>query len=139
MPRRSESDGFLEKMLGPLPGEVQRHNPRWVGDPVRNHLALLLNTRMGSVPDLPDYGLPDVSTFYTDYPGSLAELRGLVLRVVEKYEPRLSNVRVKLLESDATEFRASFLISGEMDQEGETVAVQYRTTISNNGQVALGG
>lgn len=138
MPRRSESDGFLEKMLGPLPGEVQRHYPRWVGDPVRNHLALLLNSRMGSVPDLPDYGLPDVSTFYTDYPGSLSELRGLVQRLIEKYEPRLSNVRVRLLESDATEFRASFLISGEVDQEGETVAVQYRTTITNSGQVAMG-
>ena len=139
MPRRSETDGFLEKMLGPLPGEVQRRYPRWVGDPVRNHLALLLNTRMGSVPDLPDYGLPDVSTFYTDYPGSLSELRGLVQRLIEKYEPRLSSIRVRLLESDATEFRASFLISGEVDQEGETVAVQYRTTISNNGQVAMGG
>jgi type VI secretion system protein len=137
MAQRFETAGFLEKMLGPLPSSVQRTWPRWVGDPVRNHLALLLNSRMGSVSCLPDYGLPDVSTFYTDYPGSLTELRVLVQKLIEKYEPRLLNVRVRLIESDTAEFKASFLITGEIEADGESVVVQYRTTISNNGQIAL--
>jgi type VI secretion system protein len=137
MARRAAAEGFLEKMLGPLPGRV--HSPvRWVGDPVRTHLALLLNTRQGSVPNLPDYGLPDVSSFYSDYPSSLGELRALVERLIKKYEPRLLNVRVRLIDKDLKEFRASFLITGDVEEEEEMTRVQYRTTISSSGFAAVG-
>jgi type VI secretion system protein len=137
MARRTATEGFLEKMLGPLPG--QPHSPvRWVGDPVRTHLALLLNTRQGSVPNLPDYGLPDVSSFYSDYPSSLGELRALVERLIKKYEPRLLNARVRLIDKDVKEFRASFLITGDVEEEEEMTRVQYRTTISSSGFAAVG-
>lgn len=137
MARRTAAEGFLEKMLGPLPGRAQ--SPvRWVGDPVRTHLALLLNTRQGSVPNLPDYGLPDVSSFYSDYPSSLGELRALVERLIKKYEPRLLNARVRLIDKDVKEFRASFLITGDVEEEEEMTRVQYRTTISSSGFAAVG-
>ena len=135
---RSPEDGFLERMLGPLPGR----SPvpvRWVGDPVRTHLALLLNTRQGALQNLPDYGLPDVSSFYSDYPASLGELRAFLERLVKKYEPRLLSARVRLVGSDAKEFRASFLITGEIEENDERTPVQYRTTISSNGHAAVGG
>jgi type VI secretion system protein len=138
MPQRSDREGFLEKMLGPLPGDRAASRVRWVGDPVRSHLALLLNTRQGAVQALPDYGLPDVSSFFSEYPASLAELRAVVERLVKKYEPRLLNARVRLIESDTREFRASFLITGEIEAEDETTRVQYRTTISSTGQAAMG-
>ncbi|HVR11086.1 MAG TPA: type VI secretion system baseplate subunit TssE [Thermoanaerobaculia bacterium] len=138
MPRpRGEAAGFLEKMLGPFGGRPAAAI-RWVGDPVRTHLALLLNTRRGAVRSLPDYGLPDVASFYSDYPASLAELRLLIEKLIKKYEPRLLNARVRLMETDTREFRAVFLISGEIEQEEDRVRVQYRTTISSTGQAALG-
>lgn len=137
MPRREHERGFLERMLGSLPGSPPTRPPRWVGDPVRDHLVLLLNTRRGSVPHLPDFGLPDVSEFYADYPGSLAELRRLVEQLIRTYEMRLSNVHVRLIESDSSEFRASFLISGDLETEEESVRVTYRTTINNSGRAAL--
>lgn len=137
MAGRREEQGFFERMLGTLPGAPPSRPPRWVGDPVRDHLVLLLNTRRGSVPHLPDYGLPDVSEFYTDYPGSLAELRRLVEQLIRTYETRLSNVRVRLLEPGSSEFRASFLISGDLEVEDEPVRVTYRTTINNSGRAAL--
>lgn len=134
---RSTEDGFLERMLGPLPGRPA--SPvRWVGDPVRTHLALLLNTRQGALQNLPDYGLPDVSSFYSDYPASLGDLRSLIEKLIKKYEPRLLNTRVRLVGSDAKEFRASFLISGEIEEDEERTRVQYRTTISSSGHAALG-
>jgi type VI secretion system protein len=98
----------------------------------------LLNTRQGAVQALPDYGLPDVSSFFSEYPASLAELRGVVERLVKKYEPRLLNARVRLIESDTREFRASFLITGEIEVDDATTRVQYRTTISSTGQAAMG-
>jgi type VI secretion system protein len=134
---RSTDDGFLERMLGPLPGRPA--SPvRWVGDPVRTHLALLLNTRQGALQNLPDYGLPDVSSFYSDYPASLGELRSFLEKLVKKYEPRLLNARVRLMGSDAKEFRASFLITGEIEENDEKTRVQYRTTISSSGHAAVG-
>lgn len=137
MSRRSSEAGFLEKMLGPLPGRPA--SPvRWVGDPVRTHLALLLNTRQGALPNLPDYGLPDVSSYYSGYPASLSSLRGLIQKLIEKYEPRLLSPRVRLLGSDNREFKASFLITGEIQEDGEATQVQYRTTISSTGHAAVG-
>ncbi|HEX4963766.1 MAG TPA: type VI secretion system baseplate subunit TssE [Thermoanaerobaculia bacterium] len=135
---RSTEDGFLERMLAPLPGRPA--SPiRWVGDPVRTHLALLLNTRQGALQNLPDYGLPDVSSFYSDYPASLGELRALIERLVRKYEPRLLSPRVRLVGSDAREFRVSFLITGEIEVDEEKMTrVQYRTTISSSGHAAVG-
>jgi type VI secretion system protein len=137
MARRSSDEGFLEKMLGPLPGR-QPSPVRWVGDPVRVHLALLLNTRQGAVPNLPDYGLPDVSSYYSGYPASLGALRSLIQKLIEKYEPRLLQPRVRYLGSDDKEFRASFLIEGEVEQGEGTARVQYRTTISGTGHTAVG-
>lgn len=131
-------DGFLEKMLGPLPDSRSAHKVRWVGDPVRTHLGLLLNTRRGSLQNLPDYGLPDVSSFYSEYPASLSELRIIVEKLIKKFEPRLHNAHVRLLESDQLEFRASFLITGEIVDEDRQTQVQYRTTISSNGYTMLG-
>jgi type VI secretion system protein len=137
MAKRSSDEGFLEKMLGTLPGRPP--SPvRWVGDPVRTHLALLLNTRQGALPNLPDYGLPDVSSYYSGYPASLGALRSLIQKLIEKYEPRLLQPRVRYLGSDDQEFRASFLITGEVEQGEETTRVEYRTTISGTGHAAVG-
>lgn len=129
--------GFFEKMVGPLPGHDPRSAPRWVGEPVRDHLTLLLNTRRGSVPNLDDYGMPDVSSFYSDYPASLTELRSEVERLIMKYEPRLGNVKVRLIESEHREFRVALLITGEIEEEGEPARVQYRTTFSSDGHAEL--
>jgi type VI secretion system protein len=137
MARRPADEGFLERMLGSMPG---RPAPaiRWVGDPVRAHLALLLNSRQGALQNLPDYGLPDVSAFYSDYPSSMGQLRSLIERLIKKYEPRLLNPRVRLLGTDPKEFRASFLITGEIEEDEQITPVQYRTTITGSGHATVG-
>ena len=75
--------GFLEKMLAPLSGEEKPSTLRWVGDPIRDHLTLLLNAHKGSVEHLPDYGMPDMATFYADYPASLTGLRKAVEELIQ--------------------------------------------------------
>jgi len=105
--------GFLEKMLAPLPGEEAPSNLRWVGDPIRDHLTLLLNARKGSVEHLPEYGMPDMASFYADYPASLSGLRKAVEELIQTYEPRLLNPKVQLVEAETGEFRVSLIISGE--------------------------
>ncbi len=136
MGRHRDSRGFFEKMVGSVPGQPASPS-RWVGDPVRVHLNLLLNTREGAVPHLPDYGVPDMSSYYSDYPASMGHLRAVIEELIRKYEPRLHNPHVRLIDTDEGEFRVSFLITGEIEEDDEVTLVKYRTTISSNGQAAL--
>ncbi len=61
---------------------------------VGRNLADLLNTRQGSVPHLPDYGLPDFSRIYARESGCIEFLRQSIEQCIIKYEPRLTSVRV---------------------------------------------
>ena len=129
--------GFLEKFLGPLPGSASKQRVSGVGDPIRNHLNFLLNTRKGSIVHLPDYGMPDMASFYADYPSSVTGLRTAVEELVRKYEPRLENVQVRLIEAETGEFRVSLLITGELDEAEGGTRVTYRTTIHSEGHTEL--
>mgnify|MGYP001825823054 FL=1 len=129
--------GFLEKMLGPLAGQSVNPRLRWVGDPIRDHLTLLLNARKGSVVHLPDYGMPDMASFYADYPASLTGLRTAVEELIRTYEPRLLNPQVRLVEADTGEFRISLVISGEIEEEEGGARVTYRTTFFSDGRAEL--
>jgi type VI secretion system protein len=139
MPDDSAEMGLLEKLLGPVPGTGAAFSVPWVGDPIRQHLILLLNTRRGSLLHMPDYGMPDVSSYYADYPASLTELRSEILQLIRKYEPRLENVDVKLLETDRKEFKVALLITGEIEEPAGVVKVSYRTTITSGGRTELEG
>jgi type VI secretion system protein len=135
--RTSPDAGFLEKMLGPLPRKSSDTMAAWIGDPIRVHLGWLLNARQGSVEHLPDFGLPDMASYYADYPASLAGLRTVVEELIRKYEPRLHNVRVQLLDVGTGEFRISLMISGEIEEDDGKARVTYRTTISREGHTEL--
>lgn len=135
--RADPGDGFLEKIVGPLPGEATKLNLRWVGDPIRDHLTLLLNARRGSVEHLPDYGMPDMASFYADYPASLTGLRQAVEELIKVYEPRLQNPRVRLVEAETGDFRVSLVISGEIEEPDGQSRVTYRTVFFSDGRAEL--
>jgi type VI secretion system protein len=80
---------------------------------VVSHLGYLFNTRRGSLPHLPEYGLPDVAEVYRDMPDSVEPLRLALKEVVERYEPRLKRVRVESAKSDPHAMRLIFVVSGQ--------------------------
>ncbi len=96
-----------------------------------DNLHRLFNTRRGSLPHIPDYGLPDISQVYRDLPYSIDGLRIAIKQVVEKYEPRLRRVRVEQQQGREGEYemRVSFIVSGEL-QQGQKV--QFQTTFKSN-------
>ena len=61
---------------------------------ISSHLLKLLNTRRGSLVHLPDYGIPDLAEIYQDLPYSVNRLVQAIKHTIEKYEPRLTNVKV---------------------------------------------
>ena len=66
---------------------------------IRSHLTLLLNTRQGSLAHMKDYGLPDIPALYRGLPYSTQGLLRDVKATIEKYEPRLTKVNVRQMES----------------------------------------
>ncbi|MEM7351089.1 MAG: type VI secretion system baseplate subunit TssE [Acidobacteriota bacterium] len=137
MARPTGNRGFFEKMLSD-PHRSGQDSPRWLGDAIRIHLGLLLNTRQGTLTHLPDYGIPHMSAFYADYPDSMLQLQQVITKLIRDYEPRLHNPRVQRVDPSEDEFRASFLITGEIEeQDGERAWVKYRTTFASDGQASL--
>lgn len=96
---------------------------------VISNLNYLFNTRCGSLPHLPDYGLPDITEIYRDAPDSVLKLRRSIKEAIERYEPRLRRVRVDPQETDPHEMRLVFIVSGEMP---DRKPVRFQTTFSSN-------
>lgn len=76
---------------------VTGQDPHEMVQSVRDHLRRLLNARQGVLVHLPDYGLPDLPLLYSDLPYYRSDLLRAVRLTVERYEPRLDNVRVQFM------------------------------------------
>ncbi len=129
-----EGESLFEKLVGrysdgtkleTLPLNVRRTKS------IADHLTRMLNTRQGSVPHLPDYGIPDIAEIYRMLPGSMKQLEEMVLRTVKKYEPRLNNVRIREIATEANEFRLAFEVMGNLS-DGSKIALQ--TSFTSIGQ-----
>jgi type VI secretion system protein len=102
---------------------------------VMDHLNRMFDTREGTLPHLVDYGLPDISEIYRKMPNGIKELQLAIKRCVERYEPRLKNIRVQYQETKPTEFRMVFIIHGDFRVGGGTV--RFTTTFSSNGNLSI--
>ena len=102
---------------------------------VMDHLNRMFNTREGSVAHLKGYGLPDVSDIYRRMPDGIEELRQAIRRTVERYEPRLENVRVVQREAEGNDPRLAFILSGEL--RGGGGLVRFETTFTSIGQSSI--
>jgi type VI secretion system protein len=122
-------EGLLKQPL--LPSE--KEGVTGLAWSIRNNLKMILNTRRDTLPHLPDYGLPDISVVYKDFPDSLESVRRAIANAIEKYEPRLEDVRVRLIESEHKVFRATYLVSAKVRRGYEEEGVQFKTRINSDG------
>ena len=68
---------------------------------ITTHLKRLLNSRQGSLPHMPDYGLPEITEIYQGLPYSINDLIAAIKNAIKKYEPRLTNITVEPIKSIA--------------------------------------
>ncbi len=101
---------------------------------IMDHLQRLFNTREGSLPHLPGYGLPDMSQVYRNMPEGVDYLRECIRETVERYEPRLTKVKVTRPETDARDGRLVFVLSAQMRDGG---LVRFHTTFSSTGASSI--
>lgn len=103
---------------------------------VVSYLNKLMNIRQGSAPAAMDFGLPDM----TDIPSEVDSDRILGLqrelqRIIAKYEPRLTNVEVRMLsEEDAKRGELKFKLFADM---ADGMHAKMNLTIDSWGQVNI--
>ena len=102
-------------------------------DSVRRHLGRLLNSRHGLSEAMPDYGLPaltDLTIGSRDYVHSIQD----AIRVaIQKYEPRLQNVRVSRVVHDDAPQTLSFRIDARLVGQKRKYEVFYETSMAGTG------
>lgn len=113
--------------------------PRKVADSVLSHLDKIMNTREGSCAANPDYGLPDFNDLVHRFPDAIYELRRAIKRCIEKFEPRLTRVKVSYAPDDNNPIHLRFEITANLVIDGQISHVLYETTLDSDGRARIRG
>jgi type VI secretion system protein len=119
------------------PHRRTREDPKRIIDSVREHLQRILNTRQGSAMIGEDYGLPDFAELLRDYPDSLRDFERSIRMTIQKYEPRLKMVRVKLLPNEEDLLTLRFQVSARLAAQEQRVPVLLESTVDQDGKVNI--
>ena len=132
----------LDRLLDDEPGNSkeqprsQTTDLRVLKQSVRRDLENLLNTRwrckswppeMGELEtSLVDYGIPDFTGVNMSLPSERENLRAVVERVIRRFEPRMKNVSVTILENtDAFDRTIRFRIAAQLRTEPSPEPVMF--------------
>ncbi|NLY28301.1 MAG: type VI secretion system baseplate subunit TssE [Alcaligenaceae bacterium] len=114
---------------------------RQLRESVVQHLRRLLNTRAGSVPIDPGYGMPDMSNIAGSFAlGTTEFLSEALIRQVSRYEPRLTDPRIEVEKENRDVITLRFALSGYVasgrgEAKKEPLAMTLR--INATGQVFI--
>lgn len=113
-------------------------DPATLRDSVLGYLRRILNTKRGSALIAEDFGMPD----FTDLPSSFAvdivrDLQDDIGRMIQKFEPRLKDVRVDFVHQTDDVLSLRFQIHGRFDTESLKTPVVFETVVQSDGKVIL--
>ncbi len=108
---------------------------------LRRDLEWLLNSRRSPDPapesyellsnSLYNYGLPDVSSMSVDSPRDRSRLLGLIEETLRIFEPRLTEVRVRLIENTAASVRVlRFQIEAMLQMDPAPERIYFDTVLN---------
>ena len=102
-----------------------------------SHMQNLLNTHQGSVLIADDYGIPDITNSHGE---GITDLTRRIERTLQetilKYEPRLKNVRAKLLSEKEDVLNLRFKLEAMLVDENSTPVI-LETVVSAGGKVQI--
>lgn len=98
---------------------------------VLRHLRKMMNTRHGHAPAQPDYGIPDLNEFMFSMPESIGPMRKAVQTAIEKYEPRLTNVKVTWVPDEDDPLNIRFEIVARLRTDKEDVPISFTTNVGS--------
>ncbi len=111
---------------------------RRIIESIVRHVQRILNTRQGNVPIAADYGMPDFLELMQTYPDSVLDIERAIRQALEKYEPRLSSVRVNFIMHDDDVRALRFQITARLAEEMKT-QVLLETHVDSDGEISIRG
>lgn len=111
---------------------------RRIIDSIVRHVQRILNTRQGNVPIAADYGMPDFLDLMQTYPDSVLDIERAIRQALEKFEPRLSSVRVRFIMHDDDVRALRFQITARLAEELKT-QVLLETHVDSDGEISIRG
>lgn len=130
---------LLERIRNPGPAGARhlRVSAGEIQDSILRNLQDILNTTQGNCLIDHNYGLPHMTAIRSAMPRSIASFEAAIRTTIEKYEPRLKNVRVTHApkRSDGMELR--FDIAGlVIDEDGRTT-IRFQTFADEDGRLVI--
>ena len=131
---------LFERIQHPEEGQYRLNvDANKVAESVLEHMRNLLNVRQGSVPAIPDYGLPDFNDMVSAFPDAIFELRRAIKTSIEKFEPRLCRVKVEHIPDEENPLNLRYEITAQLVTGDESTNVWFETTLDSAGKVAVRG
>lgn len=119
------------------PHRRAQEDPKRIIDSVLNHLQRILNSRQGSTPIGEDYGVPDFTELLRRYPDSLNDFERSIRQTIQKYEPRLRAVRVRLIPQEEDAFSLRFQIAAKLANEEYKDSVFFESLVDSDGKISV--
>ena len=105
---------------------------------VVTHLRCILNTRQGSVPLDPLFGVPDFTNLAGGLgAGSVRDIEVAIRQVVTRYEPRVRQPQVTLRADAGDPMALYFDLDGRLDIDGQEIPLHLSTVVHGSGQVRV--
>ena len=130
---------LIERIRGWNSGSYRRGGPdptRMI-DSVVGHLERILNTRQGNAQIADDFGIPDFTDFKSAYPDAHRELERSIRQTIQKYEPRLTAVRVNFIPQDDEMLTVTFQIVARLVLEGRKEPVVFESILDSDGKIRI--
>lgn len=103
---------------------------------VVDHLKKLLNSRQGSTLMDPEYGMPDFTDLRATFPDSVRDIERSISRTIERFEPRLTNVKVDFMEQDER-LTLYFQIRAMLTSDDMPMDIHLQSTLDAGGKMAV--
>lgn len=101
------------------------------------HLQKLLNCRQGSVQISPEYGVPDLNSVHDDsFADTGRRLEQVLTAVIERFEPRLCNVRVRMEDKEGAALEITFKLEASLSRQPD-IPVVFETVINPGGNITV--
>ncbi len=105
---------------------------------IQAHLQRILNTRQGSVPIDPQFGVPDFTNLAGSFSvGSTPEIVKDLTRMISSYEPRLLQPKITVAKAENEVLSLSFQLEGFISVGDRNIPIRLATRVSSSGRVTL--
>jgi type VI secretion system protein len=127
------------RLISKRPTRRSTEDPKQMIRSVQEHLQRILNTRQGNVIIADDFGIPDFTNFMSSFTESQRALERTIRNTIQKYEPRLQNIRVSFLQERDDPLTLSFQIQARLVLPGHKDAVMFESVVDSGGHIRVKG